>query len=687
MGVSGGHDTLCSHQVQRFCRGRLTLARAAVAFLLAAVTAVYTCAWTPDQMMEVKSVGDVQVSPDGRRVAFTVTQHYIGSETSEPRTQIWIAHANGSHAFALTSGEKSSSNPRWSPDGRWIGFLSDRSGHSNIWVVNSHGGEPEQLTFGSGIGRFLWSNSGQWIAFTAPVDRAEDKQQRTRKKEDWQVVDTDFAFHRLWIIPVQLRPEGKREPRLLTPQEFHLGGAFGGGFMDWAPDDSRIVFAHMPRPRFDDWRKTDISEVEIGTGRLRSIAATEAAEDWPLYSPDGRWIAYRASSIPPGWGMDFHVRVVAASGGAPRPLAETFNRQPVLIGWTGDSRSVIVQETRGTSHALYRLPLEGPTVTLFNQGEGSFGSVTLNHPRSMIGFTYQGSDTPPEAFISPLDAVAPHQVSRVSEILSSRSVAKTRVIRWKAPDGPEIEGLLTYPANYRDGTRYPLLVICHGGPPMAFTQTFIAAAAAYPIAAFSARGYAVLRPNVRGSTGYGKAFRYANYADWGGGDFRDVMAGVDHVIRIGVADPHRLGIMGWSYGGYLTAWTITQTARFKAASIGAPVTNLASLNGTADMATFVPDYFGGESWDKPDVYIKHSPVFRAKGVSTPTLMQHGTQDTVVPLSQGQEFYNALVRQGVPIRMVLYPRSGHGIRESKFLRHIMQENLDWFDKYLKPPQSE
>ncbi len=651
--------------------------------ILTLAAAVGAAGWTPDEMLKVKSVGDVQVSPDGQRVAFTVTQHVM-DETSEARTHIWIARPNGSDAFQLTRGSHSCTSPRWSPDGKWIAFLTSRSGHNNIWRIRADGAEAEQLTqWKTGVGGFKWSNNGRWIAFSAPSEPTEEDERKRQQKEDWQVVDTAFRFYRLWVLPVEPGAEGKRPPRLLTPQDFHLGGAFGGGFMDWSPDDRRIVFAHMPRPRFDDWRKTDISEVDLESGRLRTVAATEAAEDSPLYSPDGRWIAYRVSDIPPGWGIDFRVWVSPTSGGSSRPLAQTHDRRPELVGWMADSQGLIIQEIRGTSHALDRLPLDGPPTPLYDPGEGSFSGIVLNHSRTMLGFALQTSSTPPEAFVSPLNRVAPRQASQVNGDMAKAPVGQTRVIRWKGPGGLEIEGLLTYPANYRQGTLYPLLVLSHGGPPMAFTQTFIGNASSYPIAAFAERGYAVLRSNVRGSTGYGKQFRYANYGDWGGGDFEDMMAGVDHVVAMGVADPERLGVMGWSYGGFMTAWAITQTRRFKAASIGAPVTDLVSLNGTADMATFVPDYFGGESWEKPDPYIKHSPIFQVKGVTTPTLMQHGIIDTVVPLSQGQEFYNALLRQGVTVRMVVYPRSGHGITESKFLLHVMQENLAWFEKYLAP----
>ncbi len=215
-----------------------------------------------------------------------------------------------------------------------------------------------------------------------------------------------------------------------------------------------------------------------------------------------------------------------------------------------------------------------------------------------------------------------------------------------------------------------------------FTQTYIANRGLYPVAAFAAEGYAVLRPNPRGSSGYGKAFRHANRKDWGGGDYRDLMAGVDHVVAAGIADPERLGVMGWSYGGFMTSWTITQTRRFKAASVGAGVTNLMSFNGTADIPGFVPDYFGAEYWENLDVYRAHSAMFQIKGVTTPTLILHGEADVRVPVSQGYEFYNALRRQNVPVTMVTYPRQGHGPTEPKFVLDIGRRLLDWFNRHLR-----
>jgi dipeptidyl aminopeptidase/acylaminoacyl peptidase len=267
-------------------------------------------------------------------------------------------------------------------------------------------------------------------------------------------------------------------------------------------------------------------------------------------------------------------------------------------------------------------------------------------------------------------------------------VGKTEVVTWKSKDGQQIEGLLTYPVGYQTGQRVPLLLNVHGGPAGVFVQSFVGGRGVYPLATFSSRGYAILRPNPRGSSGYGTEFRRANLKDWGFGDYQDLMTGVDRVIEMGVADPDRLGVMGWSYGGFMTSWIVTQTSRFKAASAGAPVTNLMSFNGTADIPSFIPDYFGGQFWEAMDLYQKHSPIFNVKNVTTPTMIQHGEADVRVPISQGYEFYNALKFKGVPTRMIVLPRQPHGPNEPKMQLATMKANLEWFEKYLgsKPETS-
>jgi dipeptidyl aminopeptidase/acylaminoacyl peptidase len=333
----------------------------------------------------------------------------------------------------------------------------------------------------------------------------------------------------------------------------------------------------------------------------------------------------------------------------------SYDGQPGIAGWSADSKRIYFTEAKGTGTQLYVVDVAANRIDEIKTTPAVLGGMNLNKTGTIFGFTRQTSDTPADAYISSVTEFAPVQITRVNAGGQMPAVGKTEVIRWKSKDGKEIEGLLTYPVNYQAGQRVPLILNIHGGPAGVFVQTFVGSRGVYPLATFSSRGYAILRPNPRGSSGYGVDFRRANTKDWGFGDYQDLMTGVDRVIEMGVADPDRLGVMGWSYGGFMTSWVVTQTNRFKAASAGAPVTNLMSFNGTADIPAFIPDYFGGQFWEVLDVYQKHSPIFNVKSVTTPTMIQHGEADVRVPISQGYEFYNALKVKGVPTRMIVLPR--------------------------------
>jgi dipeptidyl aminopeptidase/acylaminoacyl peptidase len=644
--------------------------------------------WTPSLMMQVKRVGSVQVSPDGKRVAFTVRQAVMDGDQSEYRTHLHLANVDGSQGRQLTQGDKSCDDPQWSPDGEWIAFVSNRVGKKNLWLIRPDGGEATQLTESkSDVSSFRWSPDGRSLAFTALDPLTPEDEQRTREKNDPRVVDENIKLNRLSVISLTSPPTLQREPRLLTAGSVSVAndsGRPGRAAFDWSPDNKTIVLAHSRSPHADDWSTADLSFVDVATSTVRPCIHTAAAETSPLYSPDGKWIAFTASDDPPTWAGTRSVQVVPATGGTPKTLADThdgFGRYSELVGWSTDGSKLYFTEIQGTSMKLLALPMKGSPVEIGGETGMSLGGVSLNSRRSHFGFSWEKLDQPSEAFVSAVDSFKPTAVSHVQHDLPKPPLGRTETIRWKSTDGIEIEGLLTYPVGFESGKRYPLLLVIHGGPMGAFTQTFDGTAGSYPVAAFASRGYVVLRPNPRGSSGYGKKFRYANYGDWGGGDFRDLMTGVDHVIGLGVANPERMGVMGWSYGGFMTSWTITQTKRFRAASVGAGVTNLMSFTGTADIPGFLPDYFGGEFWDNLDAYRSHSAMFQVKGVTTPTLIQHGERDERVPLSQGLELYNALKRQGCTTKMVIYPRTPHGIEEPRLLLDCMNRNVEWFDRYV------
>lgn len=648
--------------------------------------------WTPLQMMQVKRISGVRVSPDGKRVVYAVRQAVLDAGKSEYLTHIFLANADGSGTVPLTTGDKSSDDPQWSPDGKSIAFVSARIGKRNIWVMPHGGGDAVRLTdVPTAVTSFKWLPDSNRISCTALDGPTAEEQKAKTEKSDVRVVDADVKRSRLFVVGDPPKKGSKPEAWDSwdwTPDKVSVAGTAQAGY-DWSPDGKRLVLSGTKTSGPDDWTTAKLLIVRSGPEVVRPLGAKGQAEFSPLWSPDGEWIAYVASDNPPTWGGSGRIHFIPAKGGRPRPLWIThdgWGRYSELIGWSADSKSVYYTEMGGTKTGIVVMGLDGAQSLLNRDMHKTGGVITgihLNATRTHFGFTWETLDKAPEAFITPVERFEPVCVSKVNAGLPKLPLGETKVIRWESKDGLEIEGLLTYPANtnLEKDKRYPLLVYVHGGPMGVFTESFVASPGLYPIATFSGRGYAVLRPNPRGSSGYGKKFRHANYGDWGGGDFQDIMTGVDHVIQMGVADPDRLGIMGWSYGGFMTSWAVTQTQRFKAASVGAGVTNLVSFTGTADIPSFLPDYFGGEFWDKPDAYRKHSPMFHVKGVKTPTLIQHGERDERVPLSQGLEFYNALKRQGCTTKMVVYPRTPHGIEEPRLLVDCMERNLDWFDRYV------
>jgi dipeptidyl aminopeptidase/acylaminoacyl peptidase len=646
-------------------------------------TSNQAAAWTPELSMKVRAVGGVQVSPDGKRVLYTVNEPVMTTEKSEYLTQVWTASASGGDAYQMTFSEKSSTNPDWSPDGRWIAFTSSRSGKNNLYLMRSTGGEAEMITdVKSGVVGFAWSPDGKRVAFTMADPPTTDEEKNNKGKDDSRWIDENVKMNHLYVISIEKDGAGKREPRQLTKGAFTVGSGLGGdGAFDWSPDGKSIVFTQTKTLKADDWTSANVSVVDVASGEIKAIATTAAAESQPIYSPDGKWIALTVSDAPPTWAFQNRINILSAGGGAPKPLAPTFDEQPNLIGWAADGKRIYFTETRGTTTAISAINVETGAVTDIENGRAVYSAINLNHARAMFGLTMQNNGAAVEAYVTPADNFALARVSAANADLPKPPLGKMEVVRWKSGDGMETEGILNYPINYKAGQRVPLLLVIHGGPTGVFTQNFAAGPGLYPTAVFNARGYAVLRANPRGSSGYGRKFRYANYKDWGGGDYRDLMAGVDHVISMGVADPDRLGVMGWSYGGFMTSWVITQTKRFKAASIGAAVTNLMSFTGTADIPGFIPDYMGAQFWDNLEVYRQHSAMFNIKGASTPSLIQHCEGDLRVPISQGYELYNALKQQGVPVRMLVMPRQAHGPTEPKMLLKIMQTNVEWFDKMI------
>ena len=663
---------------------RIATASFLVVLVASAIAAQTGSVWEPEMQINLKAVGSPRVSPDGKKILYTVSEALMTSDKSEYISQIWMGDVATKKNMQLTFGDKSSSNPKWSPDGNWIAFTSNRKDNkTNLYLLSANGGEAEQITdVKSGISNFEWSPDGRSIAFTMTDAKTEEEEKNDKAKNDFRWVDENLKMSRLYLISVQKDADGKREPRKLTTGNYHVGS------FSWSPDSARIVFSHAKTPSANDWTTSDVSIIEVSNAKVTALANSNAAESAPLYSPDGKSIAVEVSDTPPTWAGFATIKIFPATGGEPKALAASFDAQPDVLGWSADSKLIYFDEAKGTGTQVYALDVVSNRIDEVKTTTAVLTGIDMNRSHTMFGFVRQTADTPGDAYIASVSDFTPLQISRANADLKMPPLGRTEVIHWKSKDGKDVEGLLTYPVGYQAGQRVPLILNVHGGPAGVFQQSFIGGRGVYPLASFASRGYAILRANPRGSSGYGKDFRHANVKDWGFGDYQDLMTGVDKVIEMGVADPERLGVMGWSYGGFMTSWIVTQTKRFKAASAGAPVTNLMSFNGTADIPAFVPDYFGGQSWEIIEAYQKHSPMFNVKGVTTPTMIQQGDADVRVPISQGYEFYNALKSQGVATRMLVLPRQPHGPTEPKMQLAAMKANLEWFEKYIgaKPETS-
>jgi dipeptidyl aminopeptidase/acylaminoacyl peptidase len=643
--------------------------------------------WTPEVMIQTKTISDVQLSPDNQSVLFVATEPKMDEERGLLISRIYKASAkNKESAIPFTTKEASSSQPRWSPDGNWFAFVSNRQGVKQLYLISSEGGEATQLTNGEkDVQTFSWAPNGRYIAF---VREDQIHQEKPVKRSLAYSYKEESSINRLWLLDLFL----DQMPKALTPDGFCVRGNHDFGTtnteFDWSPDSQQITFAYSPSSSCDDlYLDSSLATIHVINKEVVPLEKKALFEGMPRYSPDGEWIAYLSSRSLQRYSMDRRVAIRPAKGGEERLLAETFNAGPFLtgpnlLGWTNDGKNLLFFEPKRTKFHLVFLPADGGAAREVLSEDLFFKEPSLSYDRTMLGLVVQTPATPPEAYIASLEPFCAIQISTLNESLLSYPKTHTEVVSWVSQDATLIEGLLTYPIHYDKTKKYPLLLIIHGGPMSFFDESFLGAPWLYPLAAFAQADFFIFRPNPRGSCGYGKPFRCANYNDWAGGDFLDIMTGVDAMIDKGIIEEEQLGVMGGSYGGYMTAWTITQTARFKAASMGSGICNLVSLNGTTDLHRFLTDYLGSFT-DNRKLYEERSPINHAFKVKTPCLIQHGSADLRTPLSQAYEFYHALKRNGQEPEFVIYPGMGHRISDPKMLLDAMERNLKWFESYINP----
>ena len=647
---------------------------------------------TMEEVLALKGVGSPQWSPDGKWLAFNVSEW--NRKENRRDSHVWLVAATGCEAYRLTNGERGETQAQWSPDGKWIAFLANRSappaapapgaggGGNQIWIIPVRGGEAEKVTEEeAGVSSFRWSPDAKRIAYVVR-DTPQDKAERDKRKKDRFdaiVVDSDFIYSHLWTIALDTK-EKKRVSE----------GTFSASDPQWSPDGAWIAYtrtkAGVQESAFTDIsddRNTDIYVAPASGGQSRQLTTNPGPDSQPRWSPDGKWIAYGSSPDPVGWALEIDLMLMPVEGGAAstqaRNLTGTYNDS---IGgaaeWSPDGSAVYVGGAVGVYGQLLRVPVAGGEPKHVFESPAAYGGVDLSPDGQTLAFTFQDAKTPTDIWTATSAGRGLKKLTDFNPQAKNFALGDIDVLRWKGADGLEIEGMLVKPVGYERGKKYPTILQIHGGPYGRFAFGFEERA---QISAGA--GYAVLMPNPRGSTGYGTKFATSNVNDWGGKDFQDLMLGVDEVIKLGVADPDRLGVMGGSYGGFMTFWTITQTDRFKAAIGHAGISDWYSFHGQSDIPGLMEYGFGGLPWTARETYERWSPVRFVDRAKTPIMITHGEQDRRVPIAQAEQYYRALRKRNVPALFVRYPREGHGIQEPNHLIDLLRRHLEWFDKHLKP----
>lgn len=661
-----------------------TTTRVFIPILILLTLEVVSGAQTPsiEQSLNLKSAGGPRISPDGRYVAYQVQE--TNWEENAFETEIWIAVTSTGERYQLTNAKKSSSNAQWSPDSKRIAFVSDREGKRQIYVIPPNGGEAIQLTnLETGVNGFSWSNDGRRIAFTAADPEAKTHKDRKQKYGEFEVVQDEYSFAHLWMldVPVEIK-EKKPEPQRLTE-----GSNFSVGGFSWSPDSTRIAFSAARNPDISMSGTSDIYVVAVADKSKRKVVDANGPDSNPVWSPDGRQIAYQTAN-----GREFYyftnsyIAVVPAEGGAARVLTEKFDESPGLIDWSPDG--IYFGSLQKTSSHLFKLNAGTGAVEKVT-GPVDFGSSQFSFTTDFrhVAFVGAAPNDYPEIYVSTVKPFQPKKLTSMSDQLKDFRLAKREVIQWKSTDGTLIEGVLIKPAGFDPSKKYPLLVVIHGGPTGVDTP-IVRGDRYYPIEMFAAKGALILRPNYRGSAGYGEKFRSLNVRNLGVGDYWDVISGVDHLIAQGIVDRDRVGAMGWSQGGYISAFITCSSDRFKAVSVGAGISDWMTYYVNTDIHPFTRQYLKATPWDEPEIYQKTSPISYVKNAKTPTLIQHGELDKRVPIPNAYELRQALEDRGVPVRMIVYKGFGHGIDKPKQQRAVMEHNYEWFSQWIwgeKPAQ--
>ncbi len=630
---------------------------------------------TPEDVVSLNRASDPQISFDSRRVAFVVTAW--DRENDKFNSDIWMVN-DARETVRLTANPKRDDHPRWSSDQRRLAFLSDRGDAGvQIYAVSLQGGEPEKLTSHKApVTDFEWSPDGRFIAFVA-----EESSEKPKTKAP-VVEDEGFRFAQLWLLET-----ATGEVKQLTKSTRHIAG------FSWAWNSQQIVFTARQTPKLMDNATTEVFTIPVNwqntpidSAAAKQLTKGNGAESDARFSPDGRWISYLAHADGDASAGPDRIHIVPANGGEARVLAKNFDGYIRSHRWVFDSQRFIFNAGLGVNEQIYSMNIADQTPQAMTRSDGVNPSFSVTPDGMNIAFVHENPRIPSEVALLAARIMVPVFLTQLNPKAAEFALGQVDAIKWKSTDGTEIEGLVVYPVGYQTGRRVPLLTYVHGGPEGAYTKSFNATWSAFP-QVYAANGYAVFMPNFRGSSNYGAKFAQSNAKLVGKVDYEDILSGIDHLVKLGVADENKLAVAGWSYGGYMSGWMIGHTNRFKCAAYGAGLSNAVSYWGTADIVYQRERLHGGTPWEARKMFDEQSPLNYLTNAKTPTLIFHGEKDERVPLGQSQETYRTLKRLGVATQLVVYPDQGHGIQVPSYQLDKMRREFAWIEKYVMGKQTD